>query len=474
MRRDAKAPPADATPTSTNTSAATPAPDVSMPALLAALMAAMTPERQLSFLAMLAQAASAAQRNNDLIAQMTAMVAGDGGDAAAALLVAPGPAPTAPRCTVRRAYETFYRLKVKNKQKSEVTVTGRAAHLMAFICPDGTLLGEREIESLVLLDVTEYVAWRTEQTSDHTGRVTAPATRNREVSLLRRIINFAYEQGMTQSLPIRSWDDAFEDEKNIRKTTLDDEAFEKLLAACLTDLSSQSDHPQSKRQQELPPAMLHAIALVLYDTGMRAMECMQLQRALLNFQTGEYELRADDTKTGKARDIMLSPRALEAVAALPVHPTSPFLFCHVGDRFDGQPWNYRRIYKWFKRAIEVAGLKGAEGEAIWLHTLRSSFVRVVVVEENTNQRMSMRFAGHTTAAAHERYGFANKNDTRQAWTELHASRAAKRELRAAERRGPQPAHGREKNRAESTASGENAKIADNDEIPVDTYGLRRR
>jgi integrase/recombinase XerD len=163
---------------------------------------------------------------------------------------------------------------------------------------------------------------------------------------------------------------------------------------------------------------------------MRAMEALGLAWDKVDLETGKIMLGQRDTKTKQLRRPKLSSRALQALHALPRHPTSPWVFCHTGGRFDGQQWPYRTVYKWYQRAVRAAGLKGVGGERVWLHSLRHTFVKDSRAR-GIDPRVSMLMTGHRTMSAFTRYGFINEKETEDAWDKVDRSIKSGRTARRA-------------------------------------------
>ena len=90
---------------------------------------------------------------------------------------------------------------------------------------------------------------------------------------------------------------------NVRRSVLDDAAFEKLLAAA---------------ESQLKP-----IILVAYDTGMRLREVLGLRWSQVNLKLGVIKLSAEDTKTEEPRTVFLTSRVRDALEAQPRHIKSP-------------------------------------------------------------------------------------------------------------------------------------------------------
>lgn len=136
------------------------------------------------------------------------------------------------------------------------TEDGRARHLVRH-------LGQKLAAGLTVKVVDEY---RTKRLAETTRRQKAPspASLDREVELLKRMLNYAVSCGSLSSNPIAAV--KLLRKPNVRRSVLDDAAFEKLLAAA---------EPQ-----------LEPIILVAYDTGVRLREVLGLRWSQVNLELG--------------------------------------------------------------------------------------------------------------------------------------------------------------------------------------------
>src|SRR5207244_3644124 len=123
----------------------------------------------------------------------------------------------------------------------------------------------------------------------------APATLDREVELLKRILNYAVACGRLPHNPLAKA--KLLRKPNVRRIVVDEEAFERLLVA--------ADPP------------LKPILAVAYETGMRLREILDLEWDQLDLREGVIRLAPQDTKGEEARTVYLAPRALEAIRQLP-------------------------------------------------------------------------------------------------------------------------------------------------------------
>jgi integrase len=224
-------------------------------------------------------------------------------------------------------------------------------------------------------------------TSPLSGRATKPATRNRMLGIVQRVLHWSHQNALIPHMPIARI--RLEAEHNIPKTKLrTDEEFGRILA-------------------HVPIASLRAMLLLLWDTGMRVGEALKLRRVQFSPRInggGVVELGRDETKTGRARTVFLTRRAARALEALP--DRGPYFFC----KRDGGTYSYTHLHHIFSLAVERSKLPCAPGETIHLHTLRHSAIYRMRTLCHWPQQLCMRQSGHTTTTAFFRYGIADEQE----------------------------------------------------------------
>ena len=239
------------------------------------------------------------------------------------------------------------------------------------------------------VELTAHVVdvYRERRRKEHTRykRPPAPATLDREVELLKRLVSYGVSAGVLDSNPLSGV--RLLRQPNTRLAVIGEDEFGKLVAA--------ADPP------------LRPILLVAFDTGMRKREILDLRWTRVDLSHGVIRLAAQDTKTAASRLIVLTRRVRQVMGAIPRHLHSEFVF--VNPR-TGRPWS--NIDKMFPRARKEAGL-----DTLWFHDLRRSFVtraRRAGIPESVVMRMS----GHKTRAVFDRYNIVNEEDLRAAVDKL--------------------------------------------------------
>src|SRR5712664_309084 len=177
------------------------------------------------------------------------------------------------------------------------------------------------------------------------------------------MLNYAVSCGSLPSNPIAAV--KLLRKPNVRRSVLDDAAFDKLLAAA---------------ESQLKP-----IILVAYDTGMRLREVLGLRWSQVNLKLGVIKLSAEDTKTEEPRTVFLTKRVRETLEVQPRHIKSDWVFTNPATE---EAW--KDIRKTFRRACKTAKLAG-----IWFHDLRRSFV-TNARRRGVPESVVMKMSGHPT------------------------------------------------------------------------------
>lgn len=257
---------------------------------------------------------------------------------------------------------------------SHATDAGRAAHL-------SRLLGDRPAGDLSLADVDAYRDARSRETTIRGGRP-APATLDREVELLLRMLRYAVACRLLSVNPLEGV--RLLGRPNVRSSVLDEEGFRALLGAA--------------------PSFLQPILVLAFDTGMRRGEVLRLRWEQVG--DGRVRLAAEDTKTEQARTVHLTGRARAALACLP--RTGAWVF---PSPRTGRP--YPDVRDAFSRAARAVGRSG-----LWFHDLRRSFV-TRARRRGIPEAVIMRMSGHRTADVFRRYNVVEDSDVAAAAAALN-------------------------------------------------------
>ena len=285
-----------------------------------------------------------------------------------------------PKLTVAEAWAHYAPINQRDNDACQ-SEEGRSRHFIRHI-------GILKVTELSQRHVDEY---RTRRLEEKTRRGTppSPATLDRELELLKRILNYAVACGRLTHNPLAKA--KLLRKPNVRRTVVTEEAFLRLHGAA---------------EECFKP-----ILAVAYETGMRKREVLDLRWEQLDLKEGVIRLLPQDTKAEDARVVYLAPRALEAVRRLPRRLCSAYVFLNPQTQ---EPWV--DVRKQFAKACKAAGLTG-----VWFHDLRRGFVtnaRRYGVPESVVMRMS----GHKTRAVFERYNVVAEEDLREAVRRIEAGR----------------------------------------------------
>lgn len=171
-----------------------------------------------------------------------------------------------------------------------------------------------------------------------------PATINRQLNILRRMLNLAKNRWLwIKEVPYVEMEPKA-DKKRIRHLSFDE--FHLLLDCC--------------------EEWLKGIVVVAAWTGLRRGNIINLQRNQINLFAKTIMLESDDMKNEENLTIPISAPALEVLkSAMKVaRLKNPYIFCDE----DGSPYAEQRVYRGFKRAAKSAGI-----EDLRFHDLRHCF-----------------------------------------------------------------------------------------------------
>lgn len=308
-----------------------------------------------------------------------------------------------PGPTVREIWAEYRRARSSVLRSWRTGVQTRAeCHILPYF-------GERLAMDLTAADIDAYREKRRGERPLRGGRLqpnearmpraaasTAASTRNREVMLLLTMLRFAVRRKLIPSNPLAGIE--MEQENNIRPVVVAEADFARILGRCQN-------------------AQLRAFVSVVYDSGMRRTEAAGLKWSQVRFEEGLIYLGAHQTKTRRARVVLLSDRAAEALKALSRRGDHVF-----ANEQTGLPYDASWLYEGFKVAVEKAGVRGPNGERVWLHDLRRSFVTLARrrgIAESTIMQMS----GHSSSSVFRRYSINSLEDVRAARGVLEAARS---------------------------------------------------
>lgn len=289
--------------------------------------------------------------------------------------------------TVAKLWKLYEPITTRDNDSWQSDV-GRSRHLLRH-------LGAKKVLDLTLSHVEQYRFSRSKETTKNSDNPPATSTVNREVSLLKRIINYGVRCGEIPSNPIAHV--KLLHESNVRQTVVDDDRFGRLL--------------------ESAEANLKPILLLAFDNGMRKREILDLRWEQLDLKEGTIRLAPEDTKTDQARVVYLSSRSIAILETLPVPISGTgYVLPNPDTR---EPWV--DIRKMFRKACKNAGIQQGRDGGIIFHDLRRSFV-TNARKRGIPESVVMKMSGHRTREVFARYNIVDETDVKSAVKQLELVR----------------------------------------------------
>src|SRR5262245_52038070 len=228
------------------------------------------------------------------------------------------------------------------------------------------------------------------------GTTRSIASVNRELEILRAILNFALRQDWISKNPFNSGASLISKaDETHRERLMTFEEEKKLLAACEAD-----------SRKHLRPILIAAV-----DTAMRRGELLKLCWRNVDFDVRSIEIEAFNTKTARARAVAMTSRLESELKQIYENaPKDP----------EGLVFGIKDN---FKNGF-AAACKEAKIEGLRFHDLRHTAI-TRMVEAGMQPAEVMRVSGHTTPAMLWRYMNANVDTARRAADALDALRNSK-------------------------------------------------
>jgi integrase len=251
--------------------------------------------------------------------------------------------------------------------------------------------GKRLVRAITHYEIEQYKVARLEVKTVH-GRLRQVASVNRELQMLRAMLNFARREGwlirnpFSQGSPLISQSD-----ETRRDRVLSRDEEERLLAACSG-----------------PRAHLRPLLVVALDSGMRFGEIKQLSWADVDFAAETINIRATTTKTLRSRSVGMTRRVkaeLEEIRSHAVPEIFPYVF--------GIRDNVKRS---FHTACRMAGVENFR----WHDTRHTAITRMI--EAGMPPLQVMRISGHTQMQTFLIYLSADDNAIKRAAQALDGAR----------------------------------------------------
>ena len=253
---------------------------------------------------------------------------------------------------------------------------GLLKHLRAYF-------GKQRIQAVTHADLEAYRALRL-HTRTAAGKERTITSVNRELSLLRSMLNFARRKGWLIRNPFEQGDSLISQaDENRRDRILTGEEEARLLSAC------------EGRRVHLRPLIVAAI-----DTAMRFGELLQLKWSDIDFDASLIRVRKTTTKTWESRTIGMTTRLREELQRL--WERSPGL---LEERVFGLTSNVKRS---FATAIQLAKISD-----LHFHDLRHSGT-TRMIQAGMPPMEVMKITGHKQMNTFLRYLNADHQTARRA------------------------------------------------------------
>ena len=265
--------------------------------------------------------------------------------------------------------------------------------------------GHKTIKSLSSSDVQKYKLHRLDTPVRFGGGQRAVASVNRELALLRSILNHAKSEGWITRSPFESKSfsliSSADETKRDRVLSVDEE--KRLLSACTNERTINYKRKGKEITATVTPTnpYLKAIIITALDTGMRKGELLSLSWKDVNFALNEIQIRAFNTKTGSKRSVGMTSRVSNELMQL--WELSP-------KKMDGLVFGIGEFKKSFATAVKMAELKDFR-----FHDLRHTAVTRMVAAGMPIPEI-MKISGHSKMETFLRY--VNQNNTT---TQLHVN-----------------------------------------------------
>jgi len=218
----------------------------------------------------------------------------------------------------------------------------------------------------------------------------APATVNRELTMLRRAFSLGYqcEPRKVERIPrIKLFK-----ENNTRTGFFEHEHYSAMLKAL--------------------PDHLKPVLVMGYWTGLRRGEIVSMRWSQVDLKNGVLRLEAGTTKSGEARIVPLSPDLWECLKMQREKTKLDYPECEFVFHYRGMP--FMDFRGGWKEGATRAGLVDDKGKPkLLFHDLRRSAVRNLL-RGGVPEKVAMAISGHKTRAVFDRYHIVSEADLRTA------------------------------------------------------------
>ncbi len=239
--------------------------------------------------------------------------------------------------------------------------------------------GQRLIKDVKTESLIDYKLWRLKTESKQLGRPVKIATVNRALSIMRKMMRFAFSNGWTLKdifLNAKVIDLSSEIERH-RLLTLDEE--KRLLDSCQGDriVTYRRGGKEVQASISVDNPFLKVMIILALDSAMRRGEILKLQWNDIDFENNLIRVLGTNTKTERERLAPLSARARAELSKL--KSISP------GEN----PFPFKDIKRSFATAKRLAGI-----EDLHFHDLRRTAI-TRWIQQGTPLALAGKLGGHT-------------------------------------------------------------------------------
>ena len=224
------------------------------------------------------------------------------------------------------------------------------------------------LSSLDTHRVREFLSWVGSRTNEHsigngTRRVrkAKPSTAWPYYRALRRLFNWALEEGYLESSPLATIHFKPPPEPSIEGYTIDE--LKRLLAVCDLDIRTGARFTGIRNKGML---------LLFVDSGLRRAELVNLRLSALDLESRRVRVLGKGNKIGIAP---FSPRTAKALWAWLVERKPRAKTDRLWLTEEGQPFSTEGLVSWFARLKKRAGVNGPGGVHRLRHTAALAYLR---------------------------------------------------------------------------------------------------
>lgn len=249
--------------------------------------------------------------------------------------------------------------------------------------PLKAFFNNRLIRQITTEALTDYKLWRLKTISERTGKPVKHSTVNRELSIMRKMMRFAYGKGWILKdifFNAKVIESASEVERT-RLLTKDEEI--RLLDSCQGERQVTYTRNWKGKKQKIAATIsidnpqLKAMIILALDSGMRRGEIFKLRWQDIDFENNLIRIVGTHTKTERERIAPLSQRSKDELNRISELTTGE------------NPFPFIDIKRSFATAKSLAGI-----DDLHFHDLRRTAI-TRWIQQGTSLAFAGKFAGHS-------------------------------------------------------------------------------